>query len=204
MNVLNSIGVLLGATWASGVNLYMTVAGLGIAQRMHWIDLPGEMKVLGHPLIILTAIILYAVEFVADKIPIVDSIWDSIQTFIRPAAGAVLGFMAFSSAGPVVQVPVALLSGSVAMDSHLTKATTRVAVNSTMAGANPIASITEDVAVAGVLYLIIKHPVITAIFVMVFIVFSIWFLAMMFKFMKKVFLFLFWRKGVEPQPLKSV
>lgn len=191
MDALNSIGVLLGSSWASGVNLYMTVAGLGIANRMHWITLPGNMKTLSHPIIILAASAMYIVEFVADKIPYFDSIWDSIHTFIRPVGGAAIGYMALAGATPVVQIPVALITGAVSMDSHLTKATTRVAVNSTsVPGTNSVVSVTEDAAVFGALYLIIKHPIITAVLVILFIVFSIWFLSKMFKFLKRIFSFI--------------
>lgn len=198
MEALNSIGVLLGSSWASGVNLYMTVAGLGIAERMHWITLPGSMKVLSNPLIILVACVLYAVEFVADKIPFVDSAWDAIHTFIRPFGAAALGYMAASNASPAVQIPIALIMGTVAMDSHLTKATARVAINSTAPGANAIASVTEDAAVFGALYLVIRHPVITSIVVIGFIFFSIWFLSTMFKFLKKVLRFIFGTRAAAP------
>jgi hypothetical protein len=198
MDALNSIGVLLGSSWASGVNLYMTVAGLGIANRMHWITLPGSMKDLSNPLVILTASAMYIVEFVADKIPYFDNVWDSIHTFIRPAGGAALGYMAAAHMGPVAQIPVALLTGAVSMDSHLTKATTRVAINSsTPPGINSIASVTEDALVFWVLYMIIKHPVIAGIIIILFIAFSIWFLIKMFKFLKRVFRFIF---ATEPKP----
>ena len=192
MDVLNSIGTLLGSSWASGINLYMTVAGLGIAQRMHWINLPGNMDTLGNPLIILVAVVMYIVEFVADKIPFFDSVWDTVHTFIRPVGGAALGYMASSHAGPAAQIPVALLTGAVALNSHLTKSTSRVAINSTTPpGTNSVASVTEDASVFGALYLIIKHPVIASILVILFIAFSIWFLRKMFRFLKKVLGFIF-------------
>ncbi len=192
MDVLSSVGALMGSSWASGINLYMTVAGLGIAQRMHWISLPGDMSILSNPLIILLALGMYAVEFVADKIPFFDSVWDTIHTFIRPAGGAALGYMSLANVGPEAQIPVALLTGAVALNSHLTKATTRVAINSTpVPFANSVASVAEDSAVFGVLYLIIKHPIIAAIVVVLFIIFSIWFLIKMFKFLRKVFGFFF-------------
>lgn len=188
MDVLSSVGTLLGGSWASGINLYMTVAGLGIAQRMHWISLPGDMNVLANPLIILLALGMYAVEFVADKIPFFDSLWDTIHTIIRPAGAAAMGYMSTVHWGPEAQIPVALLTGAVALNSHLTKATARVAINSTpVPFANSVASVTEDSAVFGVLYLIIKHPIIAAILVILFIAFSIWFLIKMFRFLKKVF-----------------
>jgi len=192
MDVLSSIGTLLGSSWASGINLYMTVAGLGIAQRMHWINLPGNMDTLGNPLIILVAVVMYIVEFVADKIPFFDSVWDTVHTFIRPVGGAALGYMASSHAGPAAQIPVALLTGAVALNSHLTKSTSRVAINSTTPpGTNSVASVTEDASVFGALYLIIKHPVIASILVILFIAFSIWFLRKMFRFLKKVLGFIF-------------
>lgn len=192
MEILNSIGVLFGSSWASGVNLYLTVAGLGIANRFHWIDLPGNMDAISHPLVILVAVLIYAIEFVADKIPFVDSLWDSVHTFIRPVGGAALAYMATANVGPAVQLPVALLSGAIAMDSHLTKATTRVAINTSPEPfTNSIASVTEDGLVLGVLWLIINHPIITTIVVILFILFSIWFLKKMFRFLRKVFRFFF-------------
>jgi type IV secretory pathway VirB3-like protein len=192
MDILNSIGTLLGSSWASGINLYMTTAGLGIAQRMHWINLPGDMKILSNPLIILVAVVMYVVEFVADKIPFFDSLWDTAHTFIRPIGGVALGYMASSHMGPVAQIPVALLTGAVSLNSHLTKATSRVAINSTTPpGTNSVASVTEDASVFGVLYLIIKHPIIASILVILFIIFSIWFLRKMFRFLKRVLRFIF-------------
>lgn len=188
MEALNSIPLLLGSSWASGINLYMTVAGLGIAHRLHWVALPGEMTVLGHPLIILAAVVMYGVEFVADKIPYFDSVWDTVHTFIRPVGGAALGFMSMANVGPAAQIPVALMTGAVAMDSHLTKATTRVAINTSPEPVtNSIASVTEDVSVAGMLVLIARHPIIAAIIVILFIAFSIWFLRTMFRFMRRIF-----------------
>ena len=190
MEMISSIGVLLGSSWASGVNLYMSVAGLGIAHRMNWLELPGDMEIISHPLIIGVAGALYLVEFVADKIPYVDSLWDTVHTFIRPVASAVLGYAAMGEAGQVMQILVALLTGGVALDSHLTKATTRLAINASPEPVtNSIASVTEDATVVGTLYLIINHPVSIAILVTVFIIFSICFLMKMFKFMKKVFSF---------------
>jgi len=190
MEILNNIGVLLGGSWASGVNLYLTIAGLGIAQRMGLVSLPGELDGISNLFVISAAGLLYLVEFVADKVPYVDSAWDSVHTFIRPIGGATLAYMAAADMGPAAQIPVALLSGAVSMDSHLTKATTRVAINTSPEPAtNLVASVSEDAMVVGVLYLIIKHPAIASIAVILFIIFSIWFLKIMFRFVKKVFRF---------------
>ena len=191
MDALSNIGLLLGSSWATGVNMYLTIAGLGIADRVGFVDLPGNMDAISHPLIIGAAILMFAVEFFADKIPVVDSAWDSIHTFIRPVGGAMMGYMAMAEMGPVAQIPVALLTGAVAADSHLTKATTRVAINTSPEPiTNSVASVTEDGLVIGVLYLIAKHPIIAGISVIAFIIFSVWFLKIMFRFVKKVFKFL--------------
>ena len=190
MEALNSLGVLLGSSWASGINLYLTIAALGIAEKVGWVTLPGDMEVLSHPLIIIAALILFVIEFVADKIPYVDSAWDSIHTFIRPVGGSLMGYLAMSGAGPVVQIPAALLTGAVSLDSHLTKATTRVAINTSPEPVtNALASVTEDASVVGVLFLIMQHPVIAAALVILFVIFSIWFLRKMFQFLRKVFNF---------------
>ena len=187
MELLNSLGVLMGGSWASGINLYLTTAGLGIAHRMGWVTLPGNMESLANPLVIGVALLIYAVEFFADKIPYVDSVWDSVHTFIRPAGGMALGYMAMADVGPAIQYPVALLTGSIALDSHLTKATSRVAINTSPEPiSNSVASVTEDIGVLGAIYLIIKHPVIASILVVLFVIFSIWFLKKMFRFLKKV------------------
>ncbi|HTY44839.1 MAG TPA: DUF4126 domain-containing protein [Patescibacteria group bacterium] len=188
MDAINSISVLLGSSWASGLNLYLTTASLGIMNRLHWIKLPGEMNGLSHPLVIGVAVLMYLVEFVADKIPYVDSAWDAVHTFIRPAGGAIMGFMSTAHMGSAVQIPVALLTGSVAASSHLTKATTRVAINTSPEPfTNSIASVTEDGAVIGILWLVVRHPIIAAIVVVTCIALSIWLLCKMFKFLKKVF-----------------
>jgi len=142
--------------------------------------------------------LMYAVEFFADKIPLVDSVWDSVHTFIRPIGGAALSYMAMADIGPVAQIPAALLSGTVAMDSHLTKATARVAINTSPEPVtNSIASVSEDAMVVGALWMIVNHPIITGIIVILFVLFSIWFLKMMFRFVKKVFRF-FLPKKAQP------
>lgn len=188
MEALSSLGVLLGSSWASGINLYLTLAGLGIASRMEWINLPGNMDAISHPLVIIVALILFIVEFFADKIPYVDSTWDSIHTFIRPLGGAILGYLAMVDATPAIQHTAALVTGSIALDSHLTKATTRAAINTSPEPVtNSVASVTEDVSVVGVLYLVAQHPIIASILVILFIVFSVWFLKKMFRFLKSLF-----------------
>ncbi len=191
MAVLSSLGALLGTSWASGVNIYLTVAVLGIAQRAGWVDMPGNMDALSGLPVIIVAIVIYAVEFFADKIPYVDSTWDAVHTVIRPAGGALLAYMAMSDTDPAVQIPLALLCGAVSMDSHLTKATSRLAINASPEPiTNSVASILEDGLVAGALFLVMRHPIISGILVILFILFSIWFLRKMSRFLRRVFRFI--------------
>ncbi|MBD3378870.1 MAG: DUF4126 family protein [Candidatus Omnitrophica bacterium] len=190
MGMLSEAGILAGGAWASGVNLYLTVAGLGIAERAGLMDLPGRLDVLSHPLVITAALVLFAIEFLADKIPYVDSAWDSFHTFIRPAGGAVMAYMASSGAGAEVQVAAALVCGTIALDAHLTKASARVAINTSPEPlSNIAASAAEDASVVVLLWLMARHPVIAGILVLSFLVFSIWFLKVMFRFLKKVLTF---------------
>ncbi|MBN2333764.1 MAG: DUF4126 domain-containing protein [Deltaproteobacteria bacterium] len=188
MDLVNSLGILLGSSWGSGVNLYLTTAALGIAHRLEWISLPGNLETLSQPPVIFLAIMLYLVEFIADKIPYIDSLWDSVHTLIRPIGGAVLGYLAMGDYGPLAQIPAALTTGSIALDSHLTKATTRAAINTSPEPfTNAIASVAEDVSVGGILFLMVTYPAITILLVALFLLFSFWFLKKMVRFIKAVF-----------------
>jgi hypothetical protein len=188
VDIFNSIGLLLGGSWAAGINLYMSMAGLGIASRMEWIRLPENLDILSNPIVIVVALTLFAIEFVADKIPYIDSLWDSVHTFIRPLATSALGYTAMADSGMIMQVLIASLTGAISLESHLTKATTRAVINASPEPfTNSIASVTEDVAVAGTLYLIICHPVVAAVLVTIFIIIAFWFLKKMFKYLRKVF-----------------
>ena len=198
MEALGNLGVLLSSAWASGFNLYLTVAGLGLADRMGWVSLPGQLDILSHPLVIGAACLMFCVEFLADKIPYVDSAWDSVHTFIRPLGGAALAYLGTSGMGPAVQTSLSLLGGAVAMESHLTKATTRVAINTSPEPmTNTVASVTEDATVVGILWLIIKHPIIALLVAIGLIVLSVWILKRLFGFVKQVFRFL---SGKEEKP----
>lgn len=204
MEILNLISTFMGASWASGVNVYLTVAGLGIAGRMGWIALPGSLDGITSLPVIIIAVLMYAVEFVADKIPFVDSAWDSIHTFIRPAGAFIMTNMATSGSAPAIQMSLSLLSGGIALDSHLTKATARAAINTSPEPVtNSVASVTEDGLVLGVLWLIIKHPIIAGLLVIAFIAFSVWFLKKMFHFIKGVFSFFGKKKKEEIQEAQA-
>lgn len=190
MDIFNSIGLLLGGSWASGINLYMSMAGLGIANRLEWIKLPDNLEILSNPAVIIVALTLFGIEFVADKVPYVDSLWDSVHTFIRPLATSALGYTAMADSGMIIQLLIAFLTGTISLESHLTKATTRAVINASPEPiTNSVASVTEDATVAGTLYLIICHPVVAAVLVTIFIIIAFWFLKKMIKYLKKVFNF---------------
>jgi hypothetical protein len=190
MDIASSIGVMFGSSWAAGVNLYLTTAALGIFERLHWIALPDSLKVVSHPLIIIGAIVLFAIESFADKIPVVDNLWDAIHTFIRPVGGAAVGYLAVSHLGPVAQTAMGLVTGGIAASSHLTKSTSRAAVNSTLIpGAGAGASLAGDASVCGMLYLVLQHPIIAGSIVIAFVIFAIWFLRKMFGLVRRAFSF---------------
>jgi hypothetical protein len=159
MEVLVTLGRTLGFSLAAGVNLYATVALLGLAARYEWVTLPEQFQIFNNPWIIGAAAVLYVVEFVADKIPWVDTAWDSVHTFIRPVGGAVIAVAALGDASPTIEGLVALLGGAVAAGSHLTKAGTRAAVNASPEPfSNWILSFLGDAFVVGLGVIALKFP----------------------------------------------
>lgn len=150
----------MGFSLAAGVNLYATVAILGLASRYGWVSLPDQFKVFDNPWIIGAAALLYAIEFVADKIPWFDSIWDSVHTLIRPVGGALIAVASLGHASPALQGGIALLGGVVAASSHATKAGTRVAANTTPEPfSNWFLSLAEDAFVVGLSFITMKFPI---------------------------------------------
>jgi Domain of unknown function (DUF4126) len=160
MEMLAALGRTLGFSLTSGVNLYATVAILGLAARYDWVALPPQYEVFASEWVIGLALILYAVEFIADKIPWVDSVWDTIHTFIRPIGGAVVAASTVGDASPTFEVLVALIGGTVAAGSHFTKASTRVAANASPEPfSNWALGFLEDLFVIGLGLLALKYPV---------------------------------------------
>jgi len=139
----------LGSAWLSGVNLYATVLTLGLLQRLGLARLPGDLGYLAEGWVIGLAAALYAIEFVADKVPAIDSAWDALHTFIRVPAGAVLATSAFADFDPAVRVAALLVGGGLALGAHGAKAATRVAVNTTAPGGGIVLSLAEDAAAFG-------------------------------------------------------
>lgn len=156
----------MGFSFAAGLNLYATVAILGLASRYQWVQLPPQFQAFDNNLVIGAAIVLYLVEFVADKIPWVDSIWDAVHTVIRPVGGALIAVTTLGDASPGMEGLVALLGGSLAAGSHLTKASTRAAANASPEPfTNWFLSLAEDAFVVGLGVLALKYPIAAAVVV---------------------------------------
>ena len=172
---LSTLGVAMGSAWLSGINLYATAATLGLLQRFGLVHLPGDLGVLRSWWVIALAAGMYVVEFVADKIPAVDSVWDVVHTFIRVPAGAVMAAAAFSDANPVVRVIALLVGGGVALSSHGTKAAVRGTANlSPEPFSNTVLSLAEDAVAVGSSFLIAWFPVVMLGIVVLFLVAFFW------------------------------
>jgi hypothetical protein len=172
---LSTLGVAMGTPWLSGINLYATVVTLGLLQHFHLARLPGDLDYLQHWWVILLAGALYLIEFAADKIPVIDSIWDAIHTFIRVPAGAIFAALAFAQFDPGVRLVALLAGGGVALSSHGVKAATRLAANTSPEPFSNIAlSLAEDVTAVGGSFLMVFHPVAILVVVAIFLVFAVW------------------------------
>lgn len=159
MEMFAALGRTLGFSLTSGVNLYATVAILGLAARFDWVELPPQYDAFASDWVIGLALALYAVEFIADKIPWIDSVWDSIHTLIRPVGGALVAVTTVGEASPTFEVIMGLVGGTIAAGSHFTKASTRVAANASPEPfSNWALSFFEDVFVIGLGLLALKYP----------------------------------------------
>jgi hypothetical protein len=166
MNPVEALGLALGAGFSSGLNLYATVATLGLLQRFGVLHLPVGLQVLAHPWVLGIAIALYLLEFFADKIPYLDTAWDAIHTFIRPPAAALLAFAAAGGAAPEWRWGAALIAGGIALTAHGTKASARAAVNASPEPfSNWALSFGEDFLAVWLTWMATVHPVATSIIV---------------------------------------
>lgn len=174
MDWLKTLGVATGAAWLSGIRLYASVLTLGLLQHFGLASLPGELRILGEWWVLGVAGVLFLVEFVADKVPVVDSAWDAVHTFIRVPAGAVLAAAAFGHFDNRVRWLAFLLGGGIALTSHGTKASVRLAVNTSPDPFSNVAvSVLEDAGSVGLSLLAAFHPAVTIVIVAVLVVFGI-------------------------------
>jgi hypothetical protein len=188
MDWFSTLSLALGTAWTSGINLYATVAVLGLLQRFGGVHLPGGLSVLDNWWIIGIAGGLYLVEFFADKIPYVDSVWDVIHTFIRVPAGAAVAYAATNQMDPTVSAIVTLVGGGLALSSHGTKSALRIGANlSPEPVSNWILSILEDIiAFAGSL-LAVFAPAVIAVVLVLFVIVFLWFFPKVFRALKRLF-----------------
>ena len=186
MNPLETLGVALGTGFSSGLNLYATVATLGLLQRFNVVHLPAQLQVFAHPVVLGIAIGLYLLEFLADKIPYVDTIWDFLHTFIRPPAAALIAYGASAAAPSEWRIGAALLAGGVALTSHGAKASTRAAVNvSPEPVSNWILSIGEDALAVWLTWFTTTHPIASAVIVAILVVLCLYLVYHLFRFARK-------------------
>ncbi|HYB53159.1 MAG TPA: DUF4126 domain-containing protein [Thermoanaerobaculia bacterium] len=154
------VGLLAGTSLASGLRLYATVAVLGFLGRVGALSLPGELSALSNPWVIGVAASLYLVEFFADKVPYLDSVWDAVQTFVRVPASALLAWAALTHLSEPWRAVAALVCGGVTLSAHGLKSSARVAINTSPEPVtNWAASLAEDGTVAVLLWLAVAHPV---------------------------------------------
>ena len=195
MNTLGTLGIAMGSAWLSGINLYAAVLALGLLQRFNMAHLPGDLNVLSEWWIIALAGALYVIQFIADKVPAVDSAWDAVHTFIRVPAGAVLAAGAFAHFEPSVRIAALLIGGGVALSSHGLKTSTRLAVNASPEPvSNIVMSVAGDVVTFGSAILMVFHPVVILVIVAISVAVTIWLVPRIFRALRRFF------KRRSPQP----
>jgi hypothetical protein len=174
--------------WASGVRLYLVVLLTGLAGYLGWVPLPGGLQLLAHPVVIAASGFMVFIEFFADKIPGLDSLWDMVHTVIRIPAGAALAASVFGADHAVMAIVAALLGGSFAATAHVAKATTRAAINTSPEPfSNVGASLVEDGLVPAGLWLAVAHPLVFLLLFVVLLVISVWLIRKSWRFLRALF-----------------
>jgi hypothetical protein len=185
---VGTLGFAMGSAWLSGINLYATVLTLGLLQRFNFVHLPGDLGYLSHTWIIILSGALYGIQFIADKIPAIDSAWDMIHTFIRVPAGAVLAATAFAHFDPSVRIAAFLLGGGIALSSHGTKAATRLAANASPEPFSNVAlSLLGDALTFGGTLLMTVHPAVLIGIVLIAVGISILLFSWIVRWIKRSF-----------------
>ena len=195
MEIIAKLGSLFGLSFISGINLYATVAVVGFCSKFNLVHgLPPELSVLGNDVVIFIAVFLYLLEFFADKIPGLDTLWDSIHTLIRPLGGAMLAVMQVGEASPALEVIVFMLGASLASAAHITKAGTRLIVNTSPEPfSNILISLGEDVGAVGFAYLCLAHPVLSFFLTLVCLGIILLVMPLIFRTLRMLFSAVFFR-----------
>lgn len=188
MDLASSLALAGGLAWGSGLRLYAVVFAAGLMARMGWLTLPDTLQIISHTWVLWTAGALLVIEFMADKIPAVDTLWDSVHTFIRIPAGALLAALALGEHDPALMAVVGLLGGTLAAGTHAAKAGTRALANTSPEPFSNVAlSLGEDAAVAGGLFLAIAHPWLFLALLGLFALLLIWLLPRLLRGVRMVF-----------------
>jgi hypothetical protein len=188
MDPISSIALAGGLSWASGFRLYATVFIVGILAKYQFIALPDTLDILSNPIVIGVAGLLMIIEFLADKIPYIDSTWDSIQTFIRIPAGALLAMGAINSSDPMLATLAALLGGSLTGMTHATKAGSRALINTSP---EPVSNLATSLGEDGLFltggWLALMHPIVFVGLLLVFVIFMLWMLPKVWRGIRSIF-----------------
>ena len=204
-SLIATLALSMGASWASGINLYAVLLVLGFGGATGNIDLPPDLQILANPMVLAAAGLMYCVEFFADKVPGVDTGWDALHTFVRIPAGALLAAGAVGDVSPVMEMAAAIVGGGLATTSHATKAGTRMLINTSPEPvSNWGASLAEDLLVLGGLWTALNHPFTFLVLLLLFIVLAIWLLPKLWRLIKfilqKIRAFF---GGPKPEPLSA-
>ncbi len=187
-NLLQTVALAAGLSWASGMRLYLVLFLAGLLGKLGYVTLPEALQLLTHPWVLGASGFMLLAEFVADKIPAVDSLWDSIHTFIRIPAGALLAAGAMGQMDPALIAVAAILGGTLAGGSHFTKAGSRAIINTSPEPfSNWTASFGEDAMVLGGLWAAFFHPVVFLIGLLLFVLFALWLLPKIWRGVKRIF-----------------
>ncbi|AKH68321.1 protein of unknown function (DUF4126)/Short C-terminal domain [Spongiibacter sp. IMCC21906] len=186
--LISVISLTMGVAWASGLNLYAAILVLGLGGSSGGIDLPENLQIVQDPAVMLAAGLMFSVEFFADKVPGLDTGWDALHTFIRIPAGALLAANTVGDVSPALQLAAGIAGGSVTSVTHAAKASTRVLINTSPEPVtNWAASISEDLAVFGGLWLALNHPLLFLVLFVVFLLLLIWLLPKLWRGIARIF-----------------
>ncbi len=185
--LIETLALASGLAWASGIRLYAVLFFAGALGRFGYVDLPGGLQWLGHPLMIAVSGLLCMLEFAADKVPGLDSLWDAVHTFIRIPAGALLAAASLGQPDSAVTLAAMLSGGALASGAHFTKAASRALINTSPEPfSNVAASTIEDALVIGGLWAALFHPAAFLALLLVFVGIMLWLLPRLWRGLRKV------------------
>jgi len=188
MDSLSQLALAGGLAWASGIRLYVTILVVGLLGRYGYLHLPDSLLVLQHTWVLVAAGVMTAGEFLADKVPAFDSLWDALHTFIRIPAGAFLAWGAMGDATPAAQMAAAIVGGLITSGTHLAKSGSRAAINTSPEPfTNWTASASEDGLVLGGLWLAIAHPFAFLVALVLFLCLIAWLLPKVLRYVARIF-----------------